>query len=180
RAGRWHGAVIHVLDHRARAGLEAVRHCDDPPSPGRVYRQWDQRWRNVAVPWKELFFQTWRFGDRWDRCVTDRRLRNCVQSEPASGFQWRLWPGSHRMGGGQIRKGRDVAAELQRGLSEATRTAPGPFAEPRGRRHGDPAGIVAPPCDPASCAASISELENEARYCEFIAIGLRGCTGGSP
>ena len=29
-------------------------------------------------------------------------------------------------------------------------------------------------------AASISELENEARYCEFIAIRLRGCTGGSP
>jgi hypothetical protein len=29
-------------------------------------------------------------------------------------------------------------------------------------------------------AASIAELENEARYCEFIAIGLRGCTGGLP
>ena len=29
-------------------------------------------------------------------------------------------------------------------------------------------------------AASIAELENEARYCEFIAIRLRGCTGGSP
>ena len=27
-------------------------------------------------------------------------------------------------------------------------------------------------------AASIAGLEKEARYCEFIAIGLRGCTGG--
>jgi hypothetical protein len=29
-------------------------------------------------------------------------------------------------------------------------------------------------------AASIAELENEARYCKFIALGLRGCTGGLP
>jgi len=29
-------------------------------------------------------------------------------------------------------------------------------------------------------AASIAGLEKEARYCEFIAIGLRGCTGGLP
>ena len=29
-------------------------------------------------------------------------------------------------------------------------------------------------------ATSIAELENEARYCEFIAIGLRGWAGGLP
>jgi hypothetical protein len=36
-----------------------------------------------------------------------------------------------------------IAAEHQRCLSAAKRTAQGPFAEPRDRRHGDPAGIVA-------------------------------------